>query len=101
MKIRTILLTAAVFATSNANAEPFGGTRYIYAAPAGSDQPQQMVTTTVERFNERGQNYVSIAPAGTDKPRIYVKAQSQGFIDRDSSVADSNFPYGIAVLGNS
>jgi len=67
MKIRTVLLAAAasVFAVSNANAEPSGGTRYIYSAPAGSYQAQQPVVATVERFNDRGQDYITDAPAGS------------------------------------
>ena len=85
MNIRTVFLAAvaaSVFAISSANAEPFGGTRYIYSAPTGSDQARQPFVTTVEHFNERGQDYIADAPTGSaaQKPVISLRnAASQGW----------------------
>ncbi|NJN45424.1 MAG: hypothetical protein HC808_01840 [Candidatus Competibacteraceae bacterium] len=92
MKIRTVLLiVGAVFAASNATAEPFneGGVHYVYEAPAGSYQARQPVAATAEPFNERGEDVVNAAPAGTDKPRTTAGEQSQRFTQRDSYTSGS------------
>jgi hypothetical protein len=90
MKIRTVLLiVAAVFAASNATAEPFneGGVHYVYEAPTGSYQVQQPVNT-------RSQDYAT-APAGSNKPGSYADSQSKGFAQQ-GNYASGSYQYKAA-----
>ncbi|MEZ5582021.1 MAG: hypothetical protein R3F37_03885 [Candidatus Competibacteraceae bacterium] len=103
MKIRAVLLAAtAVFAASNAKAEPFneGGIHYVYEAPAGSYQPRQPVVAEVERFNEGGQDYVHDAPAGTYKPRTYAESQAQRLTQSDNYSSGSHYQDGASIGWN-